>query len=85
MQLISTITKNVDPEDKLGHHTIVHHMEVPSLLHVIDKTDLKRYVIKKDTEDEKNEGYLSQLIASGALKYKTEEQIEKEQHNILKK
>ena len=62
MQLISTVTKNIDTEDKFAHHTIAHKMEVPSLLHVMDKTDLTKYVIKKNAEDEKNEGYLSQLI-----------------------
>ena len=63
MQLISTVTKNVDADDKFIHQRIAHHMEVPSLLHVLDKTDLKRYIIKKSTEDEINEGYLSRLLA----------------------
>jgi hypothetical protein len=47
-------------------------MEVPSLLHVLDKSDLTRYVIKKDKADEANEGYLRRLLASGKFKYSNE-------------
>lgn len=63
MQLISTVTKNIDSNDTLKHHNIAHHMDVPSLLHVIDKTDLKRCVITKTNEDERNEGYLKRMFA----------------------
>ncbi|MFO0118466.1 MAG: hypothetical protein ACK521_12925 [bacterium] len=84
MQLISTVTKNLDPEDKFKHHRIAHHMDVPSLLHVLDKSDLTRYIIKKDANDEKNEGYLSRQLKKGGCKFKNEAQIEKEIREIFK-
>jgi hypothetical protein len=84
MQLISTVTKNLDAEDKFKNQRIAHHMEVPSLLHVLDKSDLTRYIIKKDASDERNEGYLSRLVAKGGCKYKSEAQIEKEMREIFK-
>ena len=47
-------------------------MDVPSLLHVLDKSDLTRYIIKKDANDEKNEGYLSRQLKKGGCKFKNE-------------
>jgi len=84
MQLISTVTKNIDEDDKFKHQRIAHHMDVPSLLHVMDKTDLKRYIITKSTSDEKNEGYLGRLLAEGWLRWKQESQVEKEIRDIFK-
>ena len=40
-------------------------MDVPSLLHILDKTDLTRYVIHKNEDDEKNEGYLRKRVTKG--------------------
>jgi len=40
MQLISVVTKNLEK-------AVVHKREAPSLLHVIDKSDLKQYVIQR--------------------------------------
>ena len=71
MQIISMVTKNVDADDPFANKAIAHQMEVPSLLHVMDKTDLNKYVIQKNEEDEKNEGYLERLVITGATKYKT--------------
>lgn len=84
MQLISSVTKNLDSDDKFKHYRIAHHMDVPSLLHVLDKTDLTKYIIKKDASDERNEGYLSRHLKKGGLKFKNEAQIEKEIREIFK-
>lgn len=83
MQLISTVTKNIDANDTFKHHRIAHHMDVPSLLHVIDKTDLTKCIITKTNEDEKNEGYLSRMLAKESFKYKNGEQVEKELRDIF--
>lgn len=40
MQLISVVTKNLEK-------AVAHKTEAPSLLHVIDKSDLKQYVIQR--------------------------------------
>ena len=40
MQLISVVTKNLEK-------AVVHKTEAPSLLHVIEKSDLKQYVIQR--------------------------------------
>jgi|688.fasta_scaffold369817_1 hypothetical protein len=71
MQIISTVTKVLPADDPFANKAIAHHMEVPSLLHVMDKTDLTKYIIQKNEEDEKNEGYLERLVVTGATKYKT--------------
>jgi len=84
MQLITTVTKNIESEDTHKLQNIAHHMEVPSLLHVLDKSDLTKHIIKKDKEDERNEGYLSRILAMGKCKYKQEAQVEKDLRYIFK-
>lgn len=78
MQLITVV-------NKITQEPVIQRLTTPSLLFVVDKTDLKRYVIQRSMMDSLQEGYLRKIVKKGQLMYKSEEQIEEQANAAMKK
>lgn len=58
-------------------------METPSLLFVVDKSNLKKYAIQRTLMDQLREGFLAKMVEKGKTRYKNFDEIETEANKKL--